>query len=143
MKLNVTVNLVRVDTLRPSDIRALPREMQDTLSKMPQAEGLKKSILFVDSFPPKLIDNNAVPRYFPMLIERTFQGAVALLQHCDNLIMTRGPLTIFWHKGINSFVDQDGDVWCPSPADVLSDKEEWYVNSKNQPDQESPKFPHI
>jgi len=143
MKLTVTVNLIRVDTLRPSDIRALPREMQDTLSKMPQAEGLNKSILFMDSFPPKLIDNKAVSRYFPMLVERTFQGAVALLQHCDNLTMSRGPLKIYWNKGLLSFVDQDGDVWCPSPADVLSDKEEWYVNSKVEPNQTQAELPPL
>lgn len=143
MKINLTVKILRVDSLSPSDLRALPRDLQDTLSKMPQSEGLKKSILFVESFAPKLIDNKAVKSYFPMLVERTFHEALALLSHCDNLTMSRGPLSVYWNKGLLTFIDQDGEVWCPSPADLLSNQEEWYVNSKTESNQKKAEFPDI
>ena len=60
MKLNVTVEIVGLDTLRPSDIRNLPKDLQQTLQKMPQVEHASKSILTIDGFPPKLIDNKAI-----------------------------------------------------------------------------------
>ncbi len=143
MKINLTVNILRVESLRPSDFRTLPQDLQNTLSKMPQTEGLNKSILFVDSFPPKLIDNKAVKNYFPMLVERTFHEALALLSHCDNLTMSRGPLSIYWHKGLLTFIDQDGEVWCPSPEDLLSNQPEWYVNSQTESNQKKAEFPDI
>ena len=140
MKLTVTVEIIGLDTLRPSDVRELPRSLQETLQKMPAVEHITKSILIVDGFPPKLIDNKAISRYFPMTVERSFGEAVALLRDCDTLIMKRGSNHVRWTG--HEFLDR-GKTWSPTPHDILSQKKEWYVYSKDQPDQEEAKFPQI
>lgn len=143
MKQTVTVEVIKLEDLRPSEISRLPKEMNVALQKMPAAEYNFKSILFVDSFPPRIIDTRSVHRYFPMLMPRTFTEAVALLRDCDNLSMSRGSLRVQWHKELKSFIDQDGDMWCPGPDDVLSNQQEWYVNSKAEPDQTQAEFAAI
>ena len=140
MKLNVTVEIVGLDTLRQSDIRNLPKDLQQTLQKMPQVEHASKSILTIDGFPPKLIDNKAISRYFPMAVERTFGEAVALLRDCDNLVMKRGPNHVQWTG--HEFLDR-GKTWSPTLHDILSQRKEWYVYSKDQPNQESSEFPNV
>lgn len=134
MKQTVTVELIKLEDLKPSDLRKLPKKMQESLQAMPAAEHNIKSILFVDDFPPRIIDSRSVHRYFPMLMPRTFTEAVALLRDCDNLFMSRGSLRVQWHKELKSFIGQDGEMWCPGPDDVLSNQQEWYVNSNAQPD---------
>jgi hypothetical protein len=141
MKLNVTVEIHRLDTLRPSDIRKLPRNMQETLQKIPQADQLNKSILYVDKFPPRLIDNKAVYRYFPMLVARSFREAIALLRDCDNLYMVKGGLRVSWSKINNVFLDGAGRDWSPTPDMILSDNEDWYVYSEVKSDPPQAEFP--
>lgn len=143
MKLNVTVEITGLDTLRPSDIRNLPKDLQQTLQKMPQAEHFNKSIMRIDGFPPKLIDNKAISRYFPMVVPRTFQEALVLLRDCDNLYMARSNLRIHWSRNSKVFLLENGDYWTPGIDVILSEEKEWYVYSKDQPDQESPEFPNV
>lgn len=140
MKLNVTVEIKELSNMRPSDIRQLPREVQDKLAKMPSAEHESKAILFVDSFPAKIIDTRSVHRYFPMLVARTFSEAVALLRDCDSLLMKRGPHCVRWTG--HEFLDR-GKTWSPTPNDILSDKKEWYVYSKDQSDQTQAELPQL
>ena len=140
MKLTVTVEILPVDTLRASEICRFPKDLQETLKKLPKMEGPHKSILIIDGFPPKLIDNKAISRYFPMTVERTFGEAVALLRDCDNLVMKRGPNHVRWTG--HEFLDR-GKTWSPNPHDILSQKKEWYVYSKDQPDQTQTEFPAI
>lgn len=143
MKLNVTVNISRIDTLRPSDIRNLPKDLQQTLQKIPQAEYISKSILWIDHFPPRLIDNKAVYRYFPMLVGRPFREAIALLRDCDNLYMVNGNLRVSWSKINNTFLDSNGNDWVPSPDVILSDEEDWYVHSEIKSDPPKTEFPPL
>lgn len=140
MKLNVTVEITPLDSLRPSDIRKFHKDLQETLQRMPAVEHTSKSILTIDGFPPKLIDNKAISRYFPMTVERTFGEAVALLRDCDNLVMKRGANHVQWTG--HEFLDK-GKTWSPTPHDILSQKKEWYVYSKDQPDQTQTEFPEI
>lgn len=140
MKLNVTVEIIGLDTIRPSDIRNLPKDLQMSLQKMPQVEHASKSILIVDAFPPKIIDNKAISRYFPMTVERSFGEAVALLRDCDNLVMKRGSTHVRWTG--HEFLDR-GKTWSPTPHDILSQKKEWYVYSEvksDSPQTELPSF---
>lgn len=143
MKLQITVEIIPLDTLRPSDHRRYPN-IQETLKKMPAAEHASKSILIVDGFPPRLIDNKGIHRYFPMYVARTFAEAVALLRDCDNLFMVRGAgLKVTWSRDDHRFKDNNGNDWVAGPNDILSDKKEWYVYSKNQPHQAEAEFPQI
>ena len=143
MKLTITVEIVGLDTLRPSDIRNLPKDLQMTLQKMPQAEHLSKSIIQVEHFPPRLIDNKAVYRYFPMLVGRPFREAIALLRDCDNLYMVNGDLRVSWSKINNVFLDGAGRDWVPSPDIILSDKEDWYVHSEVKSDSPQTELPPL
>ena len=141
MKLQITIEIVSAKDISNS-FRNIPREMMATLGSMPDTEKDTKSVIFVESFPPRLIDNKAIHRYFPMLVARTFRDALALLRDCDNLYMARGAgLKVSWSKLNNTFLDKNGSDWVPSPEVILSDKEEWYVYSEVKSDQKEAKFP--
>lgn len=140
MKLNVTVEILELHTLRPSEFRNLPPDLQRTLQKMPQAEYVSKSVMTVNGFPPKLIDNKAIARYFPMTVARTFGEAVALLRDCGNLVMKRGPNHVRWSG--HEFLDR-GKSWSPTPHDILSQQKEWYVYSKDQSGQAETELPNL
>lgn len=140
MKLNVTIEVIKLEDLRQSDASRLPKELQTSLRKMPPAECCNKSILFIDNFPPKIIDSKIVHRYFPMLSPYTFQEALALLRDCGNLIMKRGPNCVRWSG--HEFLDR-GKTWSPSPHDILSQQKEWYVHSEIKSDPPQTEFPSL
>lgn len=139
MKQLITVEIIPLDTLRPSDYRRYPT-VQEAIQKMPAAEHTSKSILIVDAFPARLIDNKAISRYFPMYVGRTFAEAVALLQDCDNLFMARGGLNVTWSKADYRFKDNNGNDWTAGPDVILSNDKVWYVYSKNQSHQAEAEF---
>jgi len=132
MKLTVTVEVIRLEDLPARRHAALPEETKLAISKMPFSEKGNRSLLFVESFLPRIIDNKAVSRYFPMLVPRTFQDALGLIKENPNLYLGRaGGLKVYWLAERQEFLNGDGVAWIPSPAVILSDKEEWYVHSKD------------
>jgi len=144
MKLTVTVEVIGLEDLSARRHAALPEEMKLTISKMPFSEKGNKSLLFVESFLPRIIDNKAVSRYFPMLVPRTFQDALGLIKENPDLYLERaGGLKVYWVAEHHKFLDNGGVTWIPSPAVILSDKEEWYVNSKVEPNQTETKIPKL
>ena len=131
MKLRITVEVIDLqDHVPPSIFNRLPKDQQASLHKMPPSEYANKSILIVEPFPPKLIDNRAVKSYFPMLQARTFQEALQLIREDSSIWMRRGNLAVAWTT-VN-FITQEGRVWAPTPEDILSQEAVWYVGSKDQ-----------
>lgn len=143
MKLQITVKVIALTDLRSEDFSRLPKDTLSAINRMPATEKANRSLLSIDTFPPRIIDTKTVNRYFPMLVPRTFQEALALLRDCDNLYMCRGGLQISWSKLNYAFLDNAGNTWTPGPDVILSNKEEWYVYSKNQSDQAEAGFPDL
>lgn len=144
MKLNVTVEVLSATAVLGLPGSRLPRDTRSTIEKMPQAERETKFVLWVDNFPPRIIDCKAVSRYFPMLVERTFQEAIALLRDCDNVYMAGpGGLQVSWSKIQQTFLDGNGNDWVPSPALILSEEKRWYVYSKVKSDSSQTEFPNV
>lgn len=141
MKQQITVEIL--PATRVLAVSRLPSELRETIVKMPPAERETKSVLWIDGFPPKLMDNKAISRYFPMFVGRTFQDAIALLRDCDNLYMIKGDLRVTWSKVNGVFLDGRGNDWSPSPDVILSDKEEWYVYSEVKSDSSKAEFPSL
>lgn len=141
MKVNVTVKILRVDQLHTFELNDLSYETQQTLRKMPEGERMTKSLLFIDSFPCRIVDNKAISRYFPMFIPRTLQDAVALIRDCDSLVMQRDAVHVRWTG--YEFLTRDGKTWSPKPDDILSNKEEWYVYSETEQGQAETKLPNF
>lgn len=142
MKLQITVEIIALNEIGTYRMRKLPQELCDTVAKMPPTERETKSILFVDTFPPRLIDNKAVHRYFPMLVGRTFQEALTLLRDCDKLYMARGAgLKITWSERNHAFLDNNGNDWVAGPDVILSQEKEWYVYSEDKSDQTQAELP--
>ena len=54
--------------------------------------------------------------------------------------MTRGPKPV--QLTGHEFLER-GMTWSPTPHDILSQQKEWYVYSKDQPNQESSEFPNV
>lgn len=143
MILKITVNVIALNDLTSEVRNRLPKDTLKAITNMPATEKASRSLLFIDTFPPRIIDTKTVNRYFPMLVPRTFQEALVLLRDCDNLYMCRGGLTISWSKLNYAFLDNSGNTWTPGPDVILSNKEEWYVYSKNQSDQTQTEFPPL
>lgn len=144
MKLMLTVEIRPItDLTSHGELSKLPKDIQLAITKMPATERNTRSLLWVEGFPPRIIDSKTVSRYFPMTVARTFQDALQLLRSSGTLRMSDGSVRIYWSEKNKAFLDQNGADWVPTPDQILSTKEVWYVDSKNQPDPEEAELPRL
>jgi len=133
MKVTLTAEVIHLTDFPTRQYGDLPDDVRQALNKMPASEKKSRSLLFIDGYDPRIIDDTTVRRYYPMALPMTFAESVALLAKSDKLVMTRHGITI-------SFTGQEylsgGKPWVPFPRDIVSQEKNWYVHPKDQPNQE-------
>lgn len=129
MRITLAVDIIPVTKLNNTGHWKLPKELEDSIRKMSVAIRESKSILYVEGYEPRIVDNRAVSVYYPMAVERTFTEALALIHQNANLVMTRASVTVSY---VSNKYWVDGNVWSPSPRDILSQEKEWYVHQKDK-----------
>lgn len=140
MKVTLTAEVIHITEFPTRRYSELPEDVREALNRMPAQEKKTRSLLFIEGYDPRIIDDSTVRRYYPMALPMTFADGIALLAKSDKLVMTR-------HGTSVSFTGQvylsAGKPWVPSPNDIISQEKNWYVHPKNQPNQEKAEFPDI
>lgn len=133
MKVTLTAEVIHLTDFPTRRYNELPVDVSKALEKMPAQEKKSRSLLFIEGYEPRIIDDTTVRRYYPMALPMTFAEGVALLAKSDKLVMTRHGTTVSFN---GQYYLSDGKSWVPSPRDIISQEKNWYVHPKDQPNQE-------
>lgn len=131
MKVKLTVEIISIKQALAN--RIIPKDLKTIIDCMPATERDAKSIIHIEGYEPRLIDNKGIARYYPMAVARTFAEALELISKSDTLVMIRRDLSVVYRA--RQYL-ANGNIWSPTPNDILSKEAEWYVHPQNQSYQE-------
>lgn len=141
MKLTLTVEIIQLKDWDARRTHKLPEEVQRDIRAMDVSTQVTKSLLWIDGFPARIIDNRAVRTYFPMLTAKSFHDALKLIQNSPDLMMRKGHNHVYWTG--RAFMDREDKPWSPTPEIILSEEKVWYVYSKTQQNPQEAEFPGL